>query len=73
MEYESGVRQALCYMSDGTGGQCQTGGSDPMALLEKIPNDLDATYWLAYNPAHPPDGMFHRIEVVSSSKVKIHS
>jgi hypothetical protein len=71
-EYEAGVRQTLCSMSDGTGGRCQTAGAEPARLLEELDDDLEATYWLAYEPRHPADGAFHRIRVeVSRPKVRL--
>jgi len=72
MEYEAGVRQTLCTMSDGTGGRCQVAGAEPERLLEELHTDLESTYWLAYQPDHPADGAYHRIRVeVSRPRVRL--
>jgi len=57
------AKDAACLLSTETGGTCQVGAAEPALLLEQARTDLSATYNLAFEPAHAPDGQFHEIEV----------
>ncbi|MCP4654006.1 MAG: VWA domain-containing protein [bacterium] len=57
------VRDAVCLMSDTTGGLCQAGGSELRPFLEEAVDDFGASYSLAYTPERRSDGKFHKLEV----------
>ena len=59
----SDVKEAVCMMSNTTGGRCQVGGTRPALLFDKTRADFDAAYSLGFTPSHPGDGDFHRIQV----------
>ena len=62
-EREGRIKEAVCLMSQSTGGLCQSGGSDFGLLIDGTLADLGASYSLGYVPDRPADGEYHRIEV----------
>ncbi len=62
-ERSAGVREAVCLLSNDTGGLCQVEGSEPRQLVEQAVADFTTAYSLAYTPERPADGELHTIEV----------
>ena len=63
-ERSAGLGEALCLMSQGTGGLCSVEASDVVRLVGEAAADFGTGYSLGYAPTRPVDGEYHEIEVV---------
>ena len=57
--------QALREITDGSGGYTEVVHDSPdlVPATERIAEELNHQYTLAYSPGHPPDSRYHRIRV----------
>ena len=53
----------LRVLPDHTGGRLVTNTNDPAEMLPAVLEESQSYYLLGFEPAAPPDGDFHRIEV----------